>query len=75
MQVRVVYAGGKITDVVTLQMTNRDSHSTSISQNACPILRSEALKAQSAAIDTVSGATYTSDGYKASLQSAIARKP
>jgi uncharacterized protein with FMN-binding domain len=75
MQVRVVYSGGRITDVVTLQMTNQSSHSTSISQRACPILRSEALKAQSAAIDSVSGATYTSNGYKASLQSAIDRKP
>ena len=36
-----------------------------------PILRSEALSAQSAKINTVSGATYTSDGYKTSLQSAI----
>jgi uncharacterized protein with FMN-binding domain len=75
MQVRVVYSGGRIRDVVTLQMTNQSSRSTAISQRACPILRSEALKAQSAAIDTVSGAAYTSDGYKASLQAAIAQKP
>jgi uncharacterized protein with FMN-binding domain len=75
MQVKVVWSAGKITDVITLQMTNRDSHSTALSQNACPILRSEALRAQSAAIAVVSGATYTSNGYKSSLQSAISKKP
>ena len=36
-----------------------------------PILHSEALQAQSAQIDTVSGATYTSEAYRESLQSAI----
>lgn len=75
MQVKVVWSGGKITDVVTLQMTNSSSHSTALSQHACPILRSEALAAQSANIATVSGATYTSNGYKQSMQSALNQKP
>ena len=75
MQVKVVWSGGKITDVVTLQSTNRDGESKSISGSACPILRSEALKAQSASIATVSGATYTSNGYKQSMQSALNQKP
>ncbi len=75
MQVKVVWSGGKITDVVTLQMTNSSSHSTALSQHACPILRSEALAAQSANIATVSGATYTSNGYKQSMQSAVNQKP
>ena len=38
---------------------------------AAPTLRREALAAQSAKIDTVSGATYTSEGYRQSLQAAI----
>ncbi len=42
-----------------------------ISQYAAPVLRSEALQAQSAQIDLVSGATYTSDGYAQSLQAAL----
>ena len=42
-----------------------------ISENAIPILRSEALRAQSAHVDLVSGATYTSDAFAGSLQSAI----
>ena len=75
MQVKVVWSAGKITDVITLQMTNRDAHSIALSQNACPTLRSETLQAQSAAIAAVSGATYTSNGYKQSLQSAISKKP
>ncbi len=71
VQVRVVYSNGKITDVVALQTPTADSRSVQIAQRAVPILRSEALSAQSAKINTVSGATYTSDGYKTSLQSAI----
>lgn len=71
VQVRVVYSNGKITDVVPLQTPTADSRSVQIAQRAVPILRSEALSAQSAKINTVSGATYTSDGYKTSLQSAI----
>jgi uncharacterized protein with FMN-binding domain len=75
MQVQVVYSTGKIVDVVTLQMTNFGGRSNEISQYATPILKSEALAAQSANIDSVSGATYTSEGYIASLQSAIDARP
>jgi uncharacterized protein with FMN-binding domain len=71
VQVRVVYSNGRITDVVTLQSPNAASESRTINARACPILRSEALSAQSAGINTVSGATYTSNAYKTSLQYAI----
>ena len=71
VQVEAVYSGGRITNVIAMQLPSGDSKSISIAQHAAPILRSEALTAQSAQINTVSGATYTSDGYKASLQSAI----
>ena len=50
---------------------NHTGRSLYISDNAIPILRSEALRAQSARIDLVSGATYTSDAFASSLQSAI----
>jgi uncharacterized protein with FMN-binding domain len=70
VQVEVVVASGKVADVVALELpTGR--RSGQISQYAGPILRQEALQAQSAKIDLVSGATYTSDAYSQSLQSAL----
>ncbi len=71
MQVAVTIANGKITNVSTLVSPNDKQKSISINNRATPILRSEALSAQSANIDGVSGATYTSEGYAQSLQSAI----
>ena len=70
VQVEIVVAAGQIADVVALQLpTGR--RSGQISTYAGPILREEALQAQSANIDTVSGATYTSDAYAQSLQAAL----
>ena len=70
VQVEIVVSGGQLKDVVALQLpTGR--HSGQISTAVAPILRQEALQAKSAAIDTVSGATYTSDAYAQSLQSAL----
>jgi uncharacterized protein with FMN-binding domain len=66
VQVQVVYTGDRITDVRVVQAP--DSAPT---RRALPILREEALQAQSAAIDTVSGATMTSASYTKSLQAAI----
>jgi uncharacterized protein with FMN-binding domain len=71
VQVKVVVSGGKITDVVALQLTNDGGRSVQISNYAAPILRSEVLKSQSAKVSNVSGATYTTDGYLSSLQSAL----
>jgi uncharacterized protein with FMN-binding domain len=71
VQVQVVVAGGKLTDVKALLLTNAEQRSIDISNQAAPILRSEVLKAQSASVATVSGATYTTDGYLSSLQSAL----
>lgn len=70
-QVQVVVAGGKLTDVVVLQTQTADRKSQQISSRANPILREEALTAQSAKIANVSGATYTSQSYMQSLQSAL----
>lgn len=71
VQVQVTVSGGKITAVTALQLTDDDGRSVQISAQAAPVLQQEALSAQSADIDTVSGATYTSDGYIQSLQSAL----
>jgi uncharacterized protein with FMN-binding domain len=73
VQVRVVVAGGRLVDVQAVQLPSDRSRSQAISSDAGPQLRSEALRAQSARINTVSGATYTSDGYAQSLQSALDR--
>ena len=71
VQVQVTMQNGTITDVQALQLPNDRGHSAQVSAYAGPQLRSEALQAQSAQIDTVSGATYTSYGYQQSLQSAL----
>lgn len=71
VQVQVTVADGKITDVTTLQLPMNDPRSYSINSRAEPYLRQSALQAQSAAIDYVSGATFTSQAYAASLQSAL----
>lgn len=71
VQVAITVAGGRITDVAALHLTDQDRRSVSISNRAAPILRQEVLAAQSADVQAVSGATYTSDGYLTSLQSAI----
>lgn len=71
VQVAITVAGGQITDVTAVHLTDEDGRSVSISNRAAPILRREVLAAQSAKVQAVSGATYTSDGYLTSLQSAI----
>jgi len=60
MQVQVTLAGKKITRVTVLQRTNDGAESDEIDNNAIPKLNNETLAAQSARIDAVSGASYTS---------------
>ncbi|MEC5185539.1 uncharacterized protein with FMN-binding domain [Cryobacterium sp. MP_3.1] len=71
VQVQITVAGGTITDVAALQLTDHDRKSVQISNRAAPMLRQEVLSAQTANVQNVSGATYTSDAYLTSLQSAI----
>ena len=71
VQVRVTLQGAKIADVTPLQMPVDRQRSAYISQQAEPYLRRETLQAQSAQINIVSGATYTSYSYAQSLQSAL----
>jgi uncharacterized protein with FMN-binding domain len=71
VQVRISTSAGKITEVTALQVPDGNFRDQQINDYAVPILRQEALAAQSARIDTVSGATVTSDGYRESLQAAI----
>jgi uncharacterized protein with FMN-binding domain len=71
VQVRVIITNGKITDVQPLQMPFDRRTSQEISQQAAPLLHDEVLQAQSAQINLLSGATYTSDAYQQSLQAAL----
>jgi uncharacterized protein with FMN-binding domain len=71
VQLTVTVSGGKITKVEAVQLPSNDPKSSQISSYAEPQLQQSALTKQSANIDAVSGATYTSDGYKTALQSAL----
>lgn len=70
VQVSITLLAGRITGVTAVQLPTA-GRSGFISQTAEPILKGEAITAQSAKIDTVSGATYTSEAYAQSLQSAL----
>ncbi|HEY1162610.1 MAG TPA: FMN-binding protein [Candidatus Dormibacteraeota bacterium] len=71
VQVQVIISHGRITEVKALQLPYDRARSAYISQVAGPMLRTEALQAQSARIDIISGATYTSDSYAQSLETAL----
>lgn len=71
VQVSVTIAGGAISDVLAVHLTDADGRSVQISNRAAPILREEIIASQSASVSNVSGATYTSDAYLASVQSAL----
>ncbi|MGW1797445.1 FMN-binding protein [Streptomyces sp. NPDC001984] len=71
MQVAATFSHGKLTNVRALQTPNDSPHSQSLAAYAVPTLTQEALAAQSAQIQAVSGASYTSEGYMQSLQSAL----
>ena len=69
--VRVVITNGHLSDVQAVQLPSDRARSAYISQVAGPMLRSEVLQAQSANIDIISGATYTSQSYAQSVESAL----
>src|SRR3954471_14336164 len=71
VQVRVTVKDDKITAIQGLVLTGNDPRSAEISSSAEPTLKQEALSKQSADIDAVSGATFTSAAYAQSLQSAL----
>jgi uncharacterized protein with FMN-binding domain len=71
VQVRVIVSDQKVVDVQAMTLPRDRARSAAISQYSGPILRSEAIQAQSARIDVVSGATYTSIAYARSLDAAL----
>ncbi len=70
-QVRVTVKAGKIVKIEALQLQGNDPRSVQISSAAEPVLQQEALTDQTADVDAVSGATFTSASYTQSLQSAL----
>jgi len=73
VQVSVVISGGKITDVQKVKMPDSPGHTSQVSASSFPVLRSEAIQAQSASVNVVSGATQTSEGFSQSLASALSK--
>jgi uncharacterized protein with FMN-binding domain len=73
VQVRATIARGRIVTVDVLRAPDENAHDRALSAAAVPVLVRETLGAQSARIDMVSGATFTSTGYVQSLQAALDR--
>lgn len=71
VQVAVTVEGEDVLDVETLSIPLDDRRSQLINENAEAILRAEAITSDSADVSVVSGATYTSEAYATSLQSAL----
>jgi uncharacterized protein with FMN-binding domain len=71
VQVQITVRGGRITSAHAIDYPQGGGRDQQINSRAIPVLDRAALQLQSAQIDTVSGATYTSDGYRRSLQSAL----
>ena len=75
VQVRVTVSHGRIVNVTALQLPHGNQMDIRLSKPAARMLEREVISAQSAQVDMVSGATYTSQGYLRSLQSALDRLP
>ncbi|MFI5953100.1 FMN-binding protein [Cryptosporangium sp. NPDC051539] len=71
IQVRVTVTGGAVSKVAVVQLDPNEPQSAEIDARAVPQLQQETLGVSSAQVDTVSGATYTSEAYQQSLQSAL----
>ena len=73
MQVQLVISDGKITQVQPLVIGYGDRTSQRINASAVPTLESRVLKAQTYKVSYVSGASYTSEGFLASVKGAMAK--
>jgi uncharacterized protein with FMN-binding domain len=71
VQVQLHIRGGRIVSATAIDYPQGSGRDREINSFAVPILQKETVSAQSAQIDTVSGATFTSEGYKTSLQAAL----
>jgi uncharacterized protein with FMN-binding domain len=68
---RVAISNGRITGVSVPVLKVAEQFSQELADRSIPVLRHEVLAAQSAHIQAVSGATYTSEAYAQSVQAAL----
>lgn|SRR5581483_4216643 len=73
VQVSITVSGGKITDVSFLDYPHDRGTSVEINSQAMPLLKQEAIQAQSANVDIISGATQTSNAFISSLSTALSK--
>ena len=73
IQVAVTITGGKITAITTPQLPHSGGHTGEVTSVSIPLLKQEAITAQSAQVNIVSGATQTSEAFQTSLASALAQ--
>lgn len=71
LAVRVTVTGTKITGLSVIGLQTAESYSQQLAAQVIPMLRTEVLSAQSAQVNAVSGATYTTEAYTYSIQSAL----
>jgi uncharacterized protein with FMN-binding domain len=71
LAVKVTVQGSRITEVSVANLQTAEQYSQSLAQQVIPTLKGEVLSAQSARINGISGATYTSEAYAYSVQSAL----
>ena len=71
LAVKVTVRGSRITDVSVATIRAAEQYSQQLAQQVIPLLRNEVLSAQSARINAISGATYTSEAYAYSVQAAL----
>lgn len=73
VQIRTTIKAGRVTDIQFLQYPNDRGNSIEINSYAMPILRTEAIQAQNAAVDIVSGATATSEAFRQALANTLSQ--
>lgn len=71
VQLKVTVSGGRITGITAVALPQNDPRSSEISTYAEPLLTQSALSRQDGDVDAVSGATFTTDGYRTALQAAL----
>jgi uncharacterized protein with FMN-binding domain len=71
--VQITVVDGRIVDVVALEMPTAEARSVALNARVAETMRERVLAAQSAKVNTVSGATWTSEAYRQSLQSALVK--
>lgn len=73
VQIQITVASGKLTNVKFLQYPNTHTTSVIINQQVMPYLKQEAIKAQNANVQLITGATFTSQAFQQALQSALSQ--